>query len=86
MNVILVAALAVVANDAVVGVKVILVAALAVVANDADVAVVALPVNEPVNPPFNTFRLPVNESAPDTAIDPLKVIVSAVVVNEPLMT
>ena len=41
---------AVVAKDAVAGVKVILVAALAVVANEDDIAVVALPLNDPVKP------------------------------------
>ena len=53
---ILVAAEAVVANDAVVGVNVILVAALAVVANELEIALFAqlpVPVNEPTNEPVN---------------------------------
>lgn len=64
VNVIDVAALAVVENDADVGVNVIEVAADAVVANDADITLLAqllVPINSPVNDPLNDPVLICNE-------------------------
>ena len=70
VKVILVAALAVVANDAVNGVKVILVAADAVVANDADIAVPIDPENDPVID--DAIRLyPVASIVPLTSNEPV---------------
>lgn len=91
------AKLAVVANEAVVGVNVILVAALAVVANEAVLgvkvmlvaadAVVAndeLPNNDPVIPRV-TPRLPLIANDPDVVKDPLNTTVSEFNKSEPLI-
>ena len=79
---------AVVANDAVAGVNVILVAALAVVANDEDITFCAqllVPNNDPVIPDV-TPKLPVIANEPDVVNEPLKMTISVVVINDPVIT
>lgn len=78
LNVIDVAADAVVANDAVAGVNVMDVAVLAVIANE------LLPNNEPVIPCV-TLRLPVILNDPDVVNDPVKTATSAFNNSDPLI-